>query len=247
MTQSPHRCEFRGFTWDLMIPSNIDTEIQHGRDWEPVLTKYIEAYVGPGMNVVDVGANIGWFTLIMGKLVGESGSVFAYEPEPSFYDRLLKHWELNADKVTGHTYLSSYALSNCKDRRWIVKNVGPYFGSAVIRDAKPAEEYGGVTEVECVLFDDVSDGRPLHFMKIDTDGHELRVLQGAAKTIQRDRPRMIVELLKNGEAPLVAQLLCSWGYNILREHKPQTTFQPAQTMAQFGHGQGRINIFAEPR
>lgn len=249
MTQTPLRMDFRGFTWDLLLPSNIDSEIQAGRDWEPVVTKYIEQHVGPGMNVVDVGANIGWYTLIMSRLVTVTGEVHAFEPEPSFFDRLKDHFVLNFNKenISNNVHLVQRALSDVIGPGWCVKNAGPHFSSASISQTKPKGEYPDVTLIRCCPLDVIWGSiRPLHFIKIDVDGYELKVLRGAVKTITKNRPRMIIEIVRDENAPKTVELLQSWNYTMKAESSMQE-FSSNQIYDQFRYGEGTINIFAEPK
>ncbi|MEE9200225.1 MAG: FkbM family methyltransferase, partial [Candidatus Brocadiales bacterium] len=73
------------------------------------LTKLFKKLIKPGMIVVDVGANIGYYTLIVAKLTGNDGRVYAFEPEPNNYRLLVKNIEMN-----GYTNITPIqkALSN---------------------------------------------------------------------------------------------------------------------------------------
>lgn len=249
MSQTPCRMDFRGFTWDLLLPSNIDSEIQVGRDWEPVVTNYIEQHVGPGMNVVDVGANIGWFTLIMSRLVTETGQVYAFEPEPSFCSRLRNHVALNFSykNISDNVYLDQVALSDVIESVWCVKNIGPHFSSASICQTKLKVEDSCFTPIRCVPLDVIWNPiRPLHFIKIDVDGYELKVLIGAAQTITKYRPRMVIEIANNENAAAIVALLQSWNYTMKAESSMQV-FSSNQIYDQFRTGEGTINVIAEPR
>lgn len=64
-------------------------------EYEPGLTDLVKRICKPGYVAVDVGANIGTLTLIMGELVGESGRVIAIEPQPEEYDKLVENIALN--------------------------------------------------------------------------------------------------------------------------------------------------------
>lgn len=245
--QTPVRKEFHGFAWDLLLPSNIDTEIQKERIWDPVLTKYVEHHVVPGMNVVDVGANFGWFTLIMAKRVTKTGSVHAFEPEPSFFRRLINHLALNfslKNIADNNVVLYDMALSDELCSRWIVKNPAPYFSSAVISETEPDKNVES-TLIRCIPLDAVwNPEEPLHFIKVDVDGYELKFLKGATKTITANRPRMILEISKPDEAEEMYQLLKSLKYNIILE----STMKDASFAAiqkEFKRTTGSINIFAE--
>lgn len=72
--------------------------------WEMWLTEAIASTVKPGMIAVDIGANLGYFTLLMAELVGPGGKVHAFEPNPAIADRLAKSIDINGfrDRVTLH-------------------------------------------------------------------------------------------------------------------------------------------------
>jgi FkbM family methyltransferase len=72
--------------------------------WEMWLTEALAQTIKPGMLVVDVGANLGYFTLLMAELVGPGGAVHAFEPNPKIADRLTKSVDINGfyGRVTVH-------------------------------------------------------------------------------------------------------------------------------------------------
>lgn len=63
--------------------------------YEPRETNLFKKIVRHGMTVIDLGANIGYYTLIASKLVGESGKVYAFEPEPDNFNILVKNININ--------------------------------------------------------------------------------------------------------------------------------------------------------
>ena len=73
-------------------------ELPFTNSYEKEQTILFRKLVDEGMNVVDIGANIGYYTLLAAELVGEKGKVFAFEPEPSNYDLLLRNVEINGYK-----------------------------------------------------------------------------------------------------------------------------------------------------
>jgi FkbM family methyltransferase len=70
-------------------------DLLDGGRYEPASSAYMERTVKPGDTVIDVGAHIGYFTLLLAALVGPKGRVFAFEPHPDNYQRLLQHLAIN--------------------------------------------------------------------------------------------------------------------------------------------------------
>ena len=65
---------------------------------EPIATRLLNQQIKSGMRVIEIGANIGYYTLIAANLVGESGKIYAIEPEPANYALLTKNVEVNGYK-----------------------------------------------------------------------------------------------------------------------------------------------------
>jgi FkbM family methyltransferase len=74
----------------------IQRHIYYFGVWEPELTRFVASRLLPGRVFIDVGANIGYFTLLASTRVGNSGSVVAIEASPTIFDQLKRHLALNA-------------------------------------------------------------------------------------------------------------------------------------------------------
>jgi len=205
--QTPKTVEHKGCTWHLMVPSNIDTEIEAGRDWEPIVTRWILDFLKPGMVAVDAGANIGWFTVLMSKAVAPAGKVIAIEPCKRFLDRLERN--IGANHLE-NVRVFDLALFHRTQEMTCVLNQGPYFSSAVVAVGhNPA--IGELTVGETL--DRIFCGHRLDLLKIDIDGDEDRALMGAAETIQMHRPRIAIEVANREPV----RILSDWGYDMVWE------------------------------
>lgn len=80
-----------GIKYELDLNQAIDSSIYYCGCWEPETTAIIEKYVGQGMTVFDIGANIGAHSLTFAKLVGQSGKVIAFEPMSWAFQKLKHH------------------------------------------------------------------------------------------------------------------------------------------------------------
>jgi FkbM family methyltransferase len=168
---------------------HISTHLWRYRIWEPSVTSWMLSIIRTGQNVVDVGAHIGYFTIIMALLVGQGGRVFAFEPEPGNLRLLRKNLNFNAiHNVT----VESKAVSDRAGRAELhmsADNTGDHrlYASAPGRK---------VCVVETVALDDYfqSLARPVHFVKIGAQGLEPKILDGMASLIARNRQCLTVLL-----------------------------------------------------
>ncbi len=157
---------------------------------EPHLQRIISERVKNGMLVFDVGANVGFFTLMFARAVGQSGHVDAFEPIPTTYANLRKNLELNsAGNVSAH----NIGLSN-EDREVIFrepKGDSSMASYAWHSDSTDVIEHRVITM--CVDHHVELTGRRIDFIKIDVEGAEGDVLIGMRQLIARDRPTIFVE------------------------------------------------------
>lgn len=238
MAQTKVKKNFAGFDWELMIPSNIDTEINENRDWEPNVSNWIRSNLKEGDFAIDVGANIGWFTLLMAKAVGESGLVYAFEPELSFYNRLEQHVRNNNLQ---RVCLRREAVGDYNDIGYLIKNIGPYFSSArTVKDIPTGDIR--FQKVEVVTLDYFWHQKRLDLIKIDVDGFEMRILKGAEQTIKKFWPKIVMEIADPGPVAFLENL----GYGISRERgaKNTTPITSAMVPGILNPGMPTINIYA---
>ncbi|MCZ8276876.1 MAG: FkbM family methyltransferase [Acetobacteraceae bacterium] len=155
--------------------------------------------IKPGMMVVEVGANIGAHTVHLAKLVGENGGVVAFEPQRVIYQMLCANLALNGIENTDAKCLA----------------VGAEPGEIVVPrvDYRSAGNFGGISlgaddgdVVEMIALDNLLLPA-CHMIKIDVEGMEKSVLDGARQTIARFRPYLYVEDDRpNKHAELIATL-----------------------------------------
>src|SRR5438067_4805323 len=88
-------CRINDLIWKLDPTQCIDRDLLEDGMFEPASTKWVEQIVQPGMVAIDVGANFGYYTVRLSKLVGPGGRVHAFEPSQRYRERLLGHLKLN--------------------------------------------------------------------------------------------------------------------------------------------------------
>jgi FkbM family methyltransferase len=175
--------------------------------------------IRPGMTVVDIGANIGIYTRFLSRLAAISGHVHAFEPAPSNYRRLLE----NAGHFTNAT-LNQAAVG---DRSGSIR----LFFSADLNVDHRTFDSGDVRkgiDVPVVSLDEYfTAGQRVDLIKIDVQGYELSVLQGAKRVLAENRDiKVLMEfwpygLAKAGVAPSsVIDLIKSIGFELRTTSHP---------------------------
>lgn len=130
-------------------------------------------YLKEGMTVLDIGANIGYYSLIFSNIVGQNGKVYSFEPTKSTYTKFIKNIELNQCK---NIFSYNKALSNVNEKRKL------YYADDHGRNAfAPEGKNTEFEDVECISLDEFINQNNLKvdFIKIDVEGAELLVLKGA--------------------------------------------------------------------
>jgi FkbM family methyltransferase len=148
--------------------------------WEPNVTAAFRQRLAPGDVCVDVGAHVGYFSLLASKLVGDTGHVYAFEPSPSNYQGLRGNLERNG--VTNVTAFP-FAAGERARRAALHEGPGTNSGRATLRPVRPdltaIEEPGLPVEVRpvasCIPGD---DQKRVRVIKVDVEGSELEALQG---------------------------------------------------------------------
>ena len=155
---------------------------------EPDTVNYFNMAVKPGMTAVDIGAHVGYYTLLFSRLVGEAGEVFAFEPEAENFEMLQKNVALNGPR---NVTLMRKAVSNGPGPVLLHLSLGNPGGHSIF----PIPSYHRTIEVESVSLDDYMDaiGRKIvDVVKIDVEGAEYVVLLGMTRSLQRNHDIQVV-------------------------------------------------------
>lgn len=150
--------------------------------WEMWTTEAMLRFVRPGMTAIDIGANLGYFTLVMADLVGPAGRVVAFEPNPSMAERARRSTHVNG--FAPLTQIHEVALSDEPgDTVMFVPPTEP-------KNAHFSQPSGREGEIRVrVQRADAFDAlRDADFIKIDTEGAEELVWRGMAGLLHRNRP-----------------------------------------------------------
>ena len=161
--------------------------------YEPGVVQGLEELIQPGWTAVDVGANIGYFTLLMANRVGPQGKVIAFEPLAENFRILQENIQLN-----GHTNVVAENLAlMSRTERIELRSATP---GAITWVASVRIDQNSAVEsqsVEAVTLDEYVQKKGIakvDFLKIDVEGAEASVLEGATNVLNRDKPILLIEM-----------------------------------------------------
>ena len=159
--------------------------------WEAWLTQFMARQVRPGMTAIDVGANFGYYSMLLGDLVGPGGKLLAIEPNPLVAELLRR--SLVANGLTERTELVVAALGADEggSATLFVPDGEPK--NARIVSAVPGLP-GATHEIGVRRLDALTtDYHKIDFLKIDAEGAEEAIIEGMAGIFATQRPTMILE------------------------------------------------------
>lgn len=149
----------------------------------------LKRFVKPGDTVLDIGANIGFYTEYLSNLVGQSGRIHAFEPDSTNFKHLqkrviaLKNVTINNKAVADKTQeLKIYTSKEL--------NVDH-------RTYKP-DHYDQEITIQALSIDEYMTSQPVHFIKMDIQGFEMTAVSGMIKTLQNNDVKMISEFWPDG-------------------------------------------------
>lgn len=189
----------------------IGRELAFYKVHEPTVTKLLPGFVKPRDTVLDIGANIGYYTLLLSQLVGEDGLVVAIEPYPGNVHLLELNLRLN--RVTNVKVMSVAVSDEVGTAQMFVS------GGSNWHSLRPTELTGKETiSVPTVTIDTIVAQleRPIDLIRMDIEGWETKALSGAEGTLKRYCPTLIMEVhpnyMQEGEVQQFLSWLQSFGY-----------------------------------
>lgn len=177
------------FVMDLDLQDWIPQDIFLTGEFEPATTAVARKLLKPGDIVVDVGANIGYYSLLFCSCVGKAGHVYSFEPVPKLASALCNNVELNRfEQIT----LSDLALSDHDGEARFY--VGPDDNSG-LSSLRPPRESSDTLDVRLARFDGFfTQDKKISLIKIDVEGAELAVLRGMQDYLRSHRPYILLEV-----------------------------------------------------
>jgi len=198
----------------------LELDLQTEKDYwlgiyEPNLQRVIKDWVKPGWVVYDVGANIGYISLLLAQAVQDSGTIYAFEALPDNFTRLQKNIRLNAleDRIKA---VHAAVIDASKPVTFMVgpsSGMGKVVGSAGRQEVVYAQSLTmpGISLDEYVY----EAGHPApQAVKMDIEGGEVLALPGMRRILQEAHPLMLLELHGPESSHVAAQILGDTGYRL---------------------------------
>ncbi len=161
--------------------------------WETWLTIFFARQVRPGMTVIDVGANFGYYTLLLGALVGSTGRVYAIEPNPAVVEKLRRSVALNGLAMRT-TILEAAAGAAEGEANLYVPYGEPKNSTIVANGAGIVPASGTIHKVPQLKLDQLAATTArVDLVKIDAEGAERDILAGMEGILRRDKPCLVLE------------------------------------------------------
>jgi FkbM family methyltransferase len=179
--------------------------------WEPAAQEAYRRLVGPGQVAYDLGANTGIHALLLSRLVGPRGAVFAFEPLP---ENVREIESLRALNAAGNLRVLARAVGAAPGTAAFQAGGHPKQGHLVDAGA----DAGRVLRVAVTTLDaEIAAGLPPpDFVKVDVEGAEADVLDGYAATIARSYPTLAIDLHAPEQDRRVGRFLGAAGYRVYR-------------------------------
>jgi len=183
---------FFGQDMHVHLPDLVGVKLYQYGFFEEGLTRAIIEHLQPGEVFIDIGAHVGYYTMLASLLVGARGQVVAFEPTPRTRRELSSNVaDLANVSIVPMAAWSAPSRLTLRDFGWRSSS----FNSVLAPRMAKALPYESI-EVEAIAVDDwlIPRGMVPHFIKIDAESAEHRVLQGLVRTIKHHHPILSVEI-----------------------------------------------------
>lgn len=171
--------------------------------YEPRETNFICKACKPGNTVLDIGANIGYYTLLMAQLVGPTGFVYAFEPREDFCvfarrsvaeNEFEKRCSVHCCALADYEGSVKFRIHPNKDLDTSDPN---YYSTCYLANNESDKNKDAFIQVNVQILDKLLESEPqrrVDLIKIDVEGAEHLVFRGAEKLLRRDKPVILSEI-----------------------------------------------------
>lgn len=203
--------ELAGF--NLLLDMQTEKDYWLGT-YELELQAALHQLVKPGMSAYDVGANIGYISLMLARLVGETGRVFAFEALPSNAERWQANIALNG--LSGRMQLFCGAVTDSTAPVRFLVHASGGMGKAV-GSAGRENAYQDEIQVPGISLDEFVFGQgnpPPHVLKVDIEGGEVLAWPGMRRLLAEAHPSLVMELHGQESIQVTWEILSGLGYRM---------------------------------
>lgn len=177
---------------------------------EPEVQEVLRQHLRQGMTFYDIGANIGFFTLLAARLVGNTGRIVAFEADPEIALRLREHAARNAFGSISVEEKAVWSESNPVPFARTDPTTSPDRGLGHVVPVSA----GDTISVSAVSLDDYIQTQPApDFLKCDVEGAEVEVFRGAQLLLKEKRPGIICEMHSEENHRVLAEEFSRLGYS----------------------------------
>ncbi|HTB51219.1 MAG TPA: FkbM family methyltransferase [Ferruginibacter sp.] len=186
---------YKTVTGNYYLPADayddvVANTIKSDQIFEKEVVELASKYIKPGNTILDVGSNFGQMSILFSNLAGENGQVHAFDADDWVYEILNKN--IAANNKTGKIIPHFGAVHNVAGETLIFpdqdfKEYGAYGAYGIDYTATNGRE------VKSITIDSLNIEAPISFMKIDIQGGDLQAMQGAVKTIQKNKMPILFE------------------------------------------------------
>lgn len=181
----------------LFLDSSDSLRLSLKKEFEPKTTDLIQERIFPGNIVIDIGANIGFFTLIMANIVKKEGKVFSFEPESENFQLLEKNVKVNN---LSNVILENKAVGNINGETdmYLASNEDNIYSQSMHRiySSNIVSQNSTPVKIKIIRLDDFFEKLELiekiDLIKIDVEGAEFDVLKGMSKILDLNKDLKII-------------------------------------------------------
>lgn len=244
-----------GLRWQLDLREGIDFSIFLLGGFEPATLRLYEELVRPGDVVLDIGANVGAHTLPLAMIVGEGGKVHAFEPTSFAFGKLKSNISLNpvlALRIHAHQCMlmadGELPIVPAVFSSW------PLTGEQGLHEqhrGKLMSTEGATRKSLDQVLSELGVDR-VDFIKLDVDGHEFDVVSGGRRSLERLRPKILMELApylfeeSSGEFERLIDCLHQLGYTLTEVNSGRRLAMDAGALRSRIPQGASVNVIARP-
>jgi len=151
-------------------------------------TKILREELKEGQTVVDIGANLGYYVLMEASIVGKKGKVYAIEPSPRTFEILNKNIKINGYSDIVETHCIAISNKKSVSKFYMSEGFNEYTLDPYASKKNP-RMFFKTMDVKTTTLDEFLENKPpINFVRMDVEGYETKVIEGAIKTLAKTKP-----------------------------------------------------------